>query len=114
MHDAFRATYLRAGEPFKHLRNIDPAIALRVIQQEQHESLRQQTLRLLGLGTETAAPGKGMRFWLAEHSKLYAFARELRRALRVAWNSARGDHASLPGESVETFDTSAAKPYRFG
>lgn len=118
MHDAFRATYLRAGEPFKHLRNIDPAIVLRVTQQEQHESLRQQTLRLLGLGAETAAPaapGKGMRFWLAEHSKLYAFARELRRALRVTWNSARGDHASLPGEqSVETFDTSAAKPYRFG
>lgn len=116
VHDAFRASYLRVGEPFKRLRNVDPVVVARMAQLEQHESLWDRTLRLLGASSgpvPSAARETSLRQWFADHSKLYAFAREIRHTLNAALQTAHGDAPAVEGEKdLETFETSSAKPHR--
>jgi hypothetical protein len=118
VHDAFRSAYLRADEPFKHLRSSDPAVVAQLQQLERQESLRARALRLLGRPIELEAPAPqesgGLRQWLARKSRLYALAREAKNVLQAAWHEARGGAPVLPpGEkNVDTFEASAAQPHR--
>lgn len=118
IQDAFRSAYVRAGEPFKHLRSADPGVLAQLDELERAESLRARTLRLAGKGVSGEPNGPqepgGPRAWLSKHSRIYALGREAKTVSRAAWSRMRGEAQPVPaGEKhLDTFEASAAKPHR--